>query len=227
MLVPLLRATAAVAAVAAVGEVFRYALLVLSRDDALPRPLVIASDVLVGAGGGLSVPLGVAAVVVGFLWVLRARAAATARTGAASARPDWQVLLGVVVPGINLVLPGSVLAELEHAALSAEGAAGDRPRPSRLVLVWWAAWAVCLGLAGISFLWGFRTGTQAAADGVLLHAWNDLAVCVLALVTTRVVGYLVRLLAPPEPGELPRTTRFRIPRASRAPRAPRPRGSVR
>lgn len=226
-LVPLLRATAAVSVVAAVGEVFRYGLLVRSRDDALPRPLVIASDALVGAGGGLSVPLGVAAVVVGFLWVLRARAAATARTGTASARPDWQVLLGVVTPGINLVVPGSVLAELEHAALSARGAAGDRPRPSRLVLAWWASWAGCLVLAGLAFLWGFRSGTQALADGVLLHAGNDLAVCVLALVTARVVDHHVRLLAPPNPDELPPTTGFRISGAPRAPRSPRPRGSVR
>ena len=216
-LLPLLSATAAVAAVAAVGEVLRYVLLVLSRDRALPRPLVIASDALVGAAGGLSVPLGAAAVVVAFLWLLRAREAATARTGLASARPDWQVLLGVVVPGVNLAVPGSVLAELEHAALTAERAAGDRPRPTRLVLAWWASWAVCLVLAGTAFLWGFRSGTQAMADGVLLHAWSDLAVCVLALLTARVVSYLVRLLVPPDPDALPRTTRFRLRGGSAVP----------
>lgn len=209
-LLPLLRAIAVVAATAAVGEVLRYALLVLSRDRALPKPLVIASDALVGAAAGLSVPLGVAGVVVAFLWLLRAREAATARTGLASARPDWQVLLGVVIPGINLSVPGSVLAELEHAALSAEGAAGDRPRPSRLVRAWWTSWVVCLVLAGLSFLWGFRSGTQAMADGVLLHAWNDLAVCVLALLTARVVRYLVRLLVPPDTAALPRPARFRL-----------------
>lgn len=212
--VPLLWATAAVAGVAALAEVWRYVLLLLSRDEALSRGVVIASDALVGAAGGLSVPLGLASGVVVVLWALRARAAAADRTGAASARPDLQFLLGIVVPGMNLLVPGSVLAELEHAALSAEGAADERPRPSRLVRAWWIAWAVALVLALITFLWGFRTGVQATADGVVLHAWNDLAVCVLAVLTVFVVRYLVRLLAPPDPSELPRPGLFRVRRGS-------------
>lgn len=210
--VPLLWATAAVAGTAALAEVWRYALLVLSRSGALPRGVVIASDALVGAAGGLSVPIAVVSVVAVFLWALRARAAAARRTGRDSARPDWQFLLGVLVPGVNLLVPGSVLAELEHEALSAEGAAPERPRPSRLVIAWWVSWAVCLVLAGLSFLWSFRAGVQAMADGVVLHAGNDLAVCVLAVLTAHVVRTLVRLLGPPDPTELPRPDAVRLPR---------------
>ena len=41
-----------------------------------------------------------------------------------------------LVPGLNLSLPGSLLAEIEHSALGRP--ADRRPRPSRLLLVWWA-----------------------------------------------------------------------------------------
>lgn len=215
--------TAGIAGIATLAEVWRYVLLVRSRAEALPRVALGMSDALVGAAGVLSVLLGIACGIFVVLWTLRARELAAEHTGMSSPRPDWQFIVGVLVPGANLLIPGSVLAELEHAALVGEGAArGRRPKPSRLVGAWWAVWAASLLLGWATFLWGFQDSVQAMADGVLLHAWNDLAVCVLAVLTVRVVRYLTRLLMPLDPTELPRMRVLDVHDAPAPERAERP-----
>jgi hypothetical protein len=193
----LLRVTAAVAAVAGLAEILRYVLLVLSRADALPAGLVAFSDAAVafGAWASLAGLLGCGVLMV--LWTVRAREAAAERTGTVPDRPTLAVVAGWVVPGLNLSLPGSVLAEIEHAGLDRPPA--ERPRPSRLLLVWWAAWGAGVVLGVVVFLWSFRGGVQAMADGVLLHAVLDLLAAATALVTVRVLRYLTALLEPPRP----------------------------
>lgn len=213
--------TAGVAALATAAEVWRYALLLLSRDGALSRVVLAISDALVGTTGLILWLLGVVCGVFVVLWALRARVAAAERTGMGAARPDWQVVVGVLVPGPNLFVPGSALAELEHSVLVAEGArARDaRPSPSLAVRFWWALWAATVVVGLLVFAWGFREGVQALADGVVLHAINDALVTALAVLTARIVHELTRLLAPLDPTGL---RRYRVRAVRAAPPAERP-----
>jgi hypothetical protein len=86
-----------------------------------------------------------------------------------------------------------VLAEVEHTVL---GEPDTRPRPSRLVLAWWAVWAAGEVLAVVTLLLSLRTGVQARADGVLWYAATDLVAVASAVLTLYVVGTLTGLVAP-------------------------------
>ena len=132
----------------------------------------------------------------GFLvaWTLRASVAAAARSGSRPSRSARDIVLGWVVPGLNLAVPGSVLTEIEHGALDRRPE--QRPRPSRLVGVWWVLWAAGVLASLVTVVWSRRTGVQAQADGVVLHAALDLLAAVTAGVTAVVVGRLTALLGP-------------------------------
>lgn len=192
--VPMLWATAAVALVAAGAEVWRYALLLASRADALSAPVVAASDALVLSSGSIAPILTLVAGGLVVLWTVRATEAAAAGAGVLPSRGPREIVLGWVLPGVNLAVPGSVLAEIEHTALGRPP--GTRPRPSRLVLGWWALWATGGVLAAVVLLWGLRTGVQARADGVVLHAVLDLLAAATAGVTAALLTRLTRLLGP-------------------------------
>ncbi len=192
--VPLLWATAVVALIAAGAEVWRYVLLLQSRDEALAPAAVAASDALVAAAGVVAPVLAVVAGLATVLWTLRANQAAAEWAEVAPARSPRAVLLGWVVPGWNLVVPGSVLAEIEHAVL--ERPVEARPRPSRLLLAWWISWVVGGVLAAFAIGWLFLPGVQARADGVVLHAVVDLVATVSAALLARFITHITRLLGP-------------------------------
>jgi hypothetical protein len=196
-LVPLLWATAAVSLLAAGAEVWRYVLLLASREGALPAGTVAASDALVASAGTVAPILTLVTGGLMVLWSVRAARAAADAAGVQQARSTRTIVLGWLVPGINLSVPGSVLAEIEHSALHLSP--DRRPRPSRLLLLWWALWAVSVVLAAVVLLWSLRDGVQARADGVVLHAALDLLAAVTAGVTARLVLRLTRLLAPARP----------------------------
>jgi Domain of unknown function (DUF4328) len=216
-LVPLLWATSAVALLAAGAEVWRYVLLLASRDGALSAGAVAASDALVASAGTVAPVLTVVSGGLLVLWSARAAQAAGDRAGVRPARSTRAIVVGWLVPGLNLSVPGSVLAEIEHSALGLPP--GVRPRPSRLLLVWWALWAVGVVLSVVVLLWSLRTGVQALADGVVLHAVLDLLAAVTAVVTARLVVVLTRLLAPSAPRRREVVVRVSPPPAS-APAAP-------
>lgn len=192
--VPLLWAAAAVAALAAAGEGWRYVLLVHSRAGALDGDVVAASDALVGSAGVLAPVAAVAAGAAAVVWAVRALAASAARAGVRPARDTRAVVVGCLVPGLSLVVPGAVLAEIEHAALARPP--DVRPRPSRLLLGWWVLWAGGGLLAAVTLAWGLRDGVQARADGVLLHLVLDLLAAAVAVLSTVVLTRLTRLLDP-------------------------------
>lgn len=192
--VPLLWLTAVLVLITAAGEAWRYVLLLHSRTDAVPAGPLRASDALVVTGGVISLLAAVLAGLVTLGWLVRAWAAAARAAGVQPPRPAWQMIAGVLVPGVNVVLAGAVLTELEHAALGLDP--DRRPRPSRLVGSWWVAWATGLVLAAVTVLWSFRAGVQAQADGVLLHLATDLVAGVVAIITIVVVRRLTRLLGP-------------------------------
>lgn len=205
---PLLGLTAVVVLATAGAEVWRYALLLDSRTDAVPAAPLHASDALVVTGGVISLLAAALAGMVTVGWLVRASAVA-ARSAGTTARPAWQLVAGVLVPGVNLLVPGALLAELEHAALGRDP--GRRPRPSRLALGWWAAWVCGLLLAGITMLWKLRHGVQARADGVLLHVATDLVAAVVAIITIIVVSRLTLLLSPVQPERVRRLVRVPYP----------------
>lgn len=215
--------TVGVASVSAVAEVWRY-LLLYSREGALSALPLLLSDALVITSGLLLYVAGAVAGGCALLWLVRARAVVAQRAGVRNARPDWLVITGTVVPGWNLFMPGSALAELEHTLLAEQGArqSGERPRPSILVRLWWLTWVVSLLLGWTGVFWNFRDSVQAQADGVLLHAWIAVAAAVTAFTTLRVIGYLLRLLAPLDPSELKRARVIRVRGAAPLVRTPRP-----
>jgi Domain of unknown function (DUF4328) len=192
--VPLLGLTAMLVLVTAGAEAWRYALLLDSRTDAVPAGPLHASDALVVTGGVVSLLSSVLAGAVTLGWLVHANAAAAQAAAVTPARPGWRLVVGTLVPGMNLVVPGAVLAEVEHAALGQDP--NRRPHPSRLVIGWWVIWAVGLVLAGTAILWNLRSGVQARADGVLLHVATDLVAGAVAITTIVVVRRLTRLLSP-------------------------------
>jgi hypothetical protein len=194
-LVPVLWITAAVALVAAGAEIWRYVLLLASRTDALSSTAVRWSDGLVRTAGWASVAATVLSGLLLVTWSLRAVQTAGDRTATRPARNPLMVVLGWLVPGLNLTVPGSLLAEIEHAGL--DRSPDQRPRPSRMVLLWWAVWALGVVLGVLTLLWSLRTGAQARADGVVLHALLDLTAAATAVLTLRVTRRLTALLTPP------------------------------
>jgi len=194
VLVPLLWVLAGVAVVGFLAETLRYVLLVLSREDALPGGLVGFSDAAVAFGGWASVAGAVGCGVLTILWTLRIREAAALRSGTVPTRSVLAVVAGWVVPGLNLAVPGGVLAEVEHLGL--DRPSDERPRPGRLLLWWWGAWGASVVLGVVVFVWSFRGGVQALADGVLLHALLALVCAVTAVLTVRVVRHLAALVEP-------------------------------
>lgn len=197
-LLPVLLVTAAVAAVGAVGEVWRYVLLLFSRTEALSPTAVAWSDSLVWFGGWASVACVVACGLLMIGWTRHAVRAAADRSGTRPARSMRMLVAGWLVPGLNLAVPGAVLAEIEHSALGLP--ADRRPRPSVELRIWWVLWGAGVLLAAVTALWSLRAGTQALADGVVLHAWVDALAVATALLTRRVVARLTALLEPSSGG---------------------------
>lgn len=185
---------AGLALTGAVAEFWRYALLVISRNSALTTGVVAMSDTLEIVASLLSVVFGVLGIASGLWWLVVARQAAADEGGHEPPRSTVQVLIGVLVPGLNLVMAGSILAELEHAVL--RRAPSRRPEPSRLVLAWWGAWVLNAVLMVLVIVWRFRDGVQAQADGVFLTGLLDTSAALLAALTAILVHRLTSLLAP-------------------------------
>ena len=68
--------------------------------------------------------------------------------------------------------------------------------PSRLLTAWWVLWVADLLFFAVVALWSLRTGVQAQADGVVLHAVLDLLAAATAGVTAVLAVRLTRLLTP-------------------------------
>lgn len=188
---------AALTVISAGGEIWRYVLLLQSRNGALPASLVAASDAVVTIVAILAMAFSVVTAVVALWWLHLARHAAADLADQRPARRDWQVLVYMLVPGINLAMAGVVLAELEHQVLRRP--ADERPAPTKPVKIWWAVWAASGVLFGVTVLWRFRETAQAHADGVILTVFTDLAAAAVAVLTAQMIRRLVALLAPIDP----------------------------
>lgn len=212
--VAMMWALACLAVCAAGGEVWRYVLLVDSRTGALSSRLVGTSDALVTIAAILALTFGLVTLVVTLWWLNMARHAAADLADQRPARPDWQVLVYLLVPVVNLAMAGVVLTELEHQVLRRP--ADERPTPSKQVRIWWSAWAAAGVLCLITVIWRFRDSVQARADGVILSALTDLSAAAVAILTALMIRRLAMLLAPIDP------TTVRYLRVLRVEGAPEP-----
>lgn len=221
----LLITLAVLAGIAALSEVWRYVLLLQSRTSALSPGVVGTSDAFVLTFALMTPLMALLAVGVTLWWLLVARTVAAEQAGQEAPRPAWQVFVGTLVPGVNVLLAGPIVAELEHAALRRP--ADQRPRPSRLVLGWWATLAANVVLAVLTVVWRLRDGVQADADGVVLSALTDATAAGLAVVTAVFVRRITRLLSPidAEAAHLRRVVK--VTGAPPPERRPRPTTSVR
>ncbi|WHT23414.1 DUF4328 domain-containing protein [Crossiella sp. CA-258035] len=224
---PLFWITGAAAAFTAAAELLRYILLLVSRNAVLPAGLLHTSDALVVTGGVITPVSAALAALVGILWLLRARQVAGELTGTRPDRPNWQVVAGLLIPGVNLLLPGATLAELEHTIL--EKPPAERPKPSRELSQWWLIWAVSLLVSGITLLWSLRTGVQAQADGVLWHLAADALLALVAIRSARLLKRYNALLAPVNPATVRRFELISVRGAELPllPRRERPKDAVR
>jgi hypothetical protein len=176
---------AGIALWAAASEVWRYVLLAMSRYGALSPTVVATSDAMVLTSEIILMFGWPLALLFGVLWVHRARNVAATIVGYGPSRSGRSALLSLLVPGVNLVVPGSVLAELEHAV--ARRRADERPRPSRLLRWWWGLWAASYLMVVITWLWRLvGESIQSQADAILVHT-----VANLVLVAALVAGALL------------------------------------
>ncbi|GGM76260.1 hypothetical protein GCM10012275_53770 [Longimycelium tulufanense] len=205
----LLLVTGVTAGLAAIAELWRYILLWISQSALLSPGVVHVSTVAVTASAVMALLTGAAAGACLLFWFLRARQIAADVAGLAPSRPTWQVLLGLLLPGVNLIYAGQVLTELEHTVLRRRHST-RRPRPSRLVGTWWAVWAGNGLLAGLTVLWQLRDSLQAQADAVLLHGLTNLSAVAVAVLTARLVATLTGLLSPVDPTTMRRSRVVRV-----------------
>lgn len=222
---PVLWTFAALALTAAAAETWRYVLLLQSRDSALSTSVVTVSDSFVITAGLLTTILSLLPSGLTVWWLLVARLAAAEASGEAPSRPNWQVLVFVLVPVVNLILVLPIIAELEHAVL--RRSRESRPKPSRLVLVWWGVWVLNWLLLGLTIVWRFRDGVQALADGVVLVALTDLAAVGLAVVTALLVRRMSGLLSPVSEKRLRQLRVLKVDGAPEPERRARPTTSAR
>lgn len=210
----MLWALAALTLMAAGGEIWRYVLLLQSRNGALPDRLVATSDAVVTIGAVLALTFALLAAVVTVWWLLLARHAAAEAADQLPPRRDWQVVVYLLVPGLNLAMAGVILAELEHQVLRRPS--DHRPTPTRATKIWWATWALSGLLFTATIIWRLREGVQAQADGVVLSATMDLVAATAAVLTALTVRRVSTLLAPLDP------KRIRYLRVVRVKNAPDP-----
>lgn len=171
---------ATILVLAAVGELWRYLLLLRSRAELLPARTVAISDSLVITAGVLAPLVDLVAMVACTLWLIRAREAAATRIDRRDTRSPRSIALGVWVPGWNLLMSGLLLTELERDL-------GASAAPSRLLRAWWASWVGSVVLAVVVWLWRLRDTVQARADGVLLAALSDLLAAATVVLTLLMV----------------------------------------
>ncbi|MFI9405670.1 DUF4328 domain-containing protein [Nocardia sp. NPDC052316] len=178
----LLITTTALFAVASVAELLRYLLLLRNRTRLIHPALLLCSDVLVVGAAVLALLFALLSAVAVVGWLVDARRAAFQETGRADPRSVRVLVLGCVVPVVNLLWPGVFLTELV--------ARRSDPRALRAIRIWWAAWVFGGVVAAAALLWRTADSLQAEADGVLFTAFTDLvaaAVAVLTLAMMRVV----------------------------------------
>ncbi|TKV56821.1 DUF4328 domain-containing protein [Nakamurella flava] len=199
----LLLAVAGLALFSAGAEIWRFVLLLQGRTAVLPAGVVRTSDVLVATAGLFTPAVTVAAFIVCVLALLRTSRWAADQAGVQPPRTTTALLLRLLVPGWNAYGAGQVLMET-HALLlrppalpgpidPVDRSARVRRRGRRLILAWWAAWVINIGLVVATIARGWGGSLQAIADTVELHIAVDLVAAVGAVLGAVVLRRFAQL----------------------------------
>ncbi|WKY52690.1 DUF4328 domain-containing protein [Nocardia seriolae] len=179
----LLPVTAGVFVLAALAELGRYGILLHSRTRLIQSWLLWVSDAAVTVSAFAALVLALVSTVGLVGWLAETRRAAYAQAGQTDPRSLRALVLGCVVPVVNLVWPAVFLAEAARLRI----AAGADSRLLRAVRIWWAAWLVDAVMVLISLLYRFAKSLQVQADGVLVSLWTDLVAAAVALASLGLV----------------------------------------
>jgi hypothetical protein len=157
---------------AALAEFFRFGVLLQNRTR-LISPLELAvSDAAEVCLSVASVIVGAIAIVASVCWLRVARRDMFAADGELDPRRGWVIVVGSLVPVLNLVMPGVFLTELTR---------------HRVVRWWWAAWVLNWFVVVGVVLWRLRDGLAAQAYGVLFTGIADLIAAGTAALTLLVI----------------------------------------
>ncbi|WP_280499204.1 DUF4328 domain-containing protein [Nocardia cyriacigeorgica] len=176
---PLLIATALMFAIAAGSELGRYLLLLRNRTYLIDPLLLTFSDAMVNASALFAAVLALLAAVAAVGWLIQARRAVYEGRGLRDPRSPRMLVLGCVIPVVNLLWPGVFLSEMV--------AGREDPRPLRAVRVWWAIWVFGGACAVAALAWRSADSLQAEADGVLFTAFTDAVAVAVAVATLWIV----------------------------------------
>ncbi|QLY31121.1 DUF4328 domain-containing protein [Nocardia huaxiensis] len=179
----LLMTTAGLFVLAALAEFGRYGVLLRNRTRLIPPWLLYLSDGAVYVFGITALLFALVTAVAMVGWLARTRRAAFAAAQREDPRSLRALILGCVVPGVNLVWPGVFLTDAVRARAAGTMLPGGDPRLLRTVRIWWAAWVLNGILVVVAQLYRFADTLQAQADGVLVAAWTDLAAAAVAVLT--------------------------------------------
>ncbi|MFE3257779.1 DUF4328 domain-containing protein [Nocardia sp. NPDC059229] len=179
----LLPATAGVFVFSALAELGRYSVLLRNRTRLIPPWLLWISDAAVTVSAVVALVLALVSAVALVGWLTETRRNAYASVGESDPRSLRALVLGCVVPIVNLVWPGIFLTE----AARLRSAVGADPRLLRAVRIWWAAWLLDAVLVLVAILYRFASSLQVRADGVLASMWTDLVAAGVAVASLGLV----------------------------------------
>ncbi|MGW4244075.1 DUF4328 domain-containing protein [Nocardia sp. NPDC004722] len=178
-----LLATAGLFVLAALTELGRYGILLRNRTKLIPPWLLWISDASVTVASIVAPVAALVAAVALVGWLAQTRRAAYAAAGQADPRSLRALVLGCVVPVVNLVWPGVFLTETARLRI----AAGADPRLLRSVRIWWGAWLLNAVLVVVAVCYRFAHSLQVQADGVLASLWTDLVAAGVAVASLALV----------------------------------------
>jgi hypothetical protein len=178
-LVRLLVATTVLFGLSAAAEFGRYLLLMRNREWLIQPVVVYLSDWSVRITSVLALVFALLAAVALVGWLIDARRRAYAVHGQRDPRGRWTLLLGCVIPVVNLLWPGVFLTEL--------AARQSDPRIRQAVRIWWAVWVVNGVMAAGALCFRAAGTLQAQANGVIFTVYTDLVATAVAVLSLWVV----------------------------------------
>ncbi|MEU2257284.1 DUF4328 domain-containing protein [Nocardia xishanensis] len=179
---PLLLVTAGMFALAAVAELVRYVILLVNRTRLIDPLALRFSDWLLTGSSALALVLALGSGIALLGWLIETRSAVFARVGRRDSRPAPLLVLGCLIPVVNLVWPGVFLTEIAVARAD--------PRALRAIRIWWCAWVLGGLMAAAALIWRTADSLQVKADGVLFTAWTDAVAAAVTVLTL----WMLRLL---------------------------------
>ncbi|MGB3772291.1 MAG: DUF4328 domain-containing protein [Rhodococcus sp. (in: high G+C Gram-positive bacteria)] len=167
-------------AAAAVAEIARYVMLLVSRDRLIAPAVLAVSDASVWCLSLLAVGFGLVTSLACVSWLVRARRSAYADHGSLDPRRTRTLYLGALVPVVNLVLAGVFLTEFARQS-------ARRWDVERVLPWWWTAWVANWVLIAATVGLRFADGIQARANGVVVTALADVVAAVVAGLTLALI----------------------------------------